>query len=543
MSTRSGTGLEVLSHTFESPELVRDWLAGEPEASRFYPGHPADLTSYRSPWKGADEGDPVDPAEQRSRREAVAESLTGGGAQRDSRLLEFVRDEGFVVTTGQQPGLLGGPLYVVYKALTAIALAERLQLRLGKPVLPVFWIGSEDHDWEEARTHTLLDQENELRRVELPADSSLSPSLYRRVPGDALSRAVEELLSHLPETEFSEPWAHLLRQSASSRSSHARSFEVILEGLLADRGLFLLTSHAPVLKASTSALLLRELEHSEESEAALEGRVRELSQAGFSSPVSILSGATNVFVAGREGRDRLLRTAEGFRARHSGEEWTLEELGNLAAAHPEALSPNVLLRPVVEAAFLPTLAYVGGPGEMAYLAQTAPLFSLHGLGRPMVHPRASLTLVEGKIGKVMEKYDLDLQTLARPHDEVANLLVREELPEEIRRAVGTLRGEVARGTKELAQAVATLDPTLSGVAQQVRSAAFTQLDEVEKKVRQALKRENAIALQQVAKAQRHFFPDGKPQERSQSIWYYLSRYGDDLLDELTQESREAVLPE
>ena len=160
----------------------------------------------------------------------------------------------------------------------------------------------------------------------------------------------------------------------------------------------------------------------------------------------------------------------------------------------------------------------------------------------MVHPRVSLTLVEGKIGKVMEKYDLDLPTLARPHDEVANLLMRDELPEGIRRAVGSLRGEVTRGTKELAQAVGDLDPTLSGVAQQVRSAAFTQLDEVERKVRQALKRENAIALQQVAKAQRHLFPDGKPQERNQSIWYYLSRYGEEFMDELAQESREAVLP-
>ncbi len=545
MSAGSVTGLTILNHAIESPGLVRGWLAGDPEASRFYPGDPADLASYRSPWADADGGDPPalrDAPDQRARREAVARALTGGGPDRDARLLEFVREGGFVVTTGQQPGLFGGPLYVVYKAVTAIALAERLEARLERPVLPVFWIGSEDHDWEEARTHVILDQANELRQVELPPDPSLSPALYRRFPGVELTRALEELLSCLPETEFTAPWAQLLHEAARPGASHAAAFEAILDGLLGDRGLFFLVSHADELKAATSPLLLRELERSEESEALLEDRVREISGAGFEAPVSLHRGATNVFVAGRDGRDRLLRTPGGFRARHSGQEWTLGELRELAAADPTALSPNVLLRPVVEATFLPTLAYVGGPGELAYLAQAAPLFQLHGVGRPMLHPRVSLTLVEGKIGKVMEKYDLDLPALARPHDEVANLLMRDEFPEEIRRAVGSLRGEVARGTKELAQAVGDLDPTLSGVAQQVRSAAFTQLDEVERKVRQALKRENAIALQQVAKAQRHLFPDGKPQERNQSIWYYLSRYGEELLDELQRESSGAVLP-
>jgi bacillithiol synthase len=192
----------------------------------------------------------------------------------------------------------------------------------------------------------------------------------------------------------------------------------------------------------------------------------------------------------------------------------------------------VLLRPVVEAAFLPTLAYVAGPGEAAYLAQCTPLFERHGVQRPLVHMRPSFRLIESKVDKVLEKFDLAPEDLARPHHELAGSVLRDDMPASIRQALGALRAGIARGTQDLSVSVAELDPTLKGPVEHVRNQGFQQISEVEKKVVQTLKRQNEIALEQLQKAQIHLYPGGSPQERVLGPWYYLFRYGGELIDRL-----------
>jgi bacillithiol synthase len=516
--------VKIVRRPLGGSAFVRDWLAGRSPAADFLRGEP-----------GRDGGD-LD-------RERVAGALEGGGPESESRLRSFLARDGFVVTTGQQAVLFGGPLYVVYKALSAVALAEHLEARLGRPVLPVFWIASEDHDWEEARALSVLDPENELRRVELSTEPEGSPPLHRIVPGDALPRALDELLAHLPPTDFAPRWTELLRQACTPRATLPEAMAGILDGLFGELGLFRLQAHAPLLKEATVELLLSELEASERSEALLRARAGELEDAGYDLQVPIPEGGTNLFMEGKEGRDRLMREDGGFRLRRSGERWSLAEIRSRVRDEPAILSPNVLLRPVVESAFLPTLAYVAGPGEIAYLAQTAPLFELHGVPRPGVRPRVSLELVEAKVSKVLAKYGLEAEALARPHHELAGDLVRDDLPEPIRRSLGAFRGAVGERAKELAEAVSDLDPTLRGPVEQLRSQGFAQVAEVERKVVQALKRENRIALAQLEKAQRHLYPEGRPQERVLTPWYHFFRYGSDLMDRLAAEARAALASE
>ncbi|MFW5904676.1 MAG: bacillithiol biosynthesis protein BshC, partial [bacterium] len=294
------------------------------------------------------------------------------------------------------------------------------------------------------------------------------------------------------------------------------------------------------LKEATRDHLLSELEASRESEDRLRQAGEELKRAGYDLQVPIIEGATNLFLEGPAGRERLLRDGEGFYLRKSGERWTLEEIRRRVSDDPSVLSPNVLLRPVVEGAFLPTLAYVAGPGEAAYLAETAHLFASHGLERPVVFPRASLALVEGKVEKVLEKYGLGVADLAQPFHELAGEVVREDVPEGLTRELGEFRGAVARHAGTLSQAIRQVDPTLKGPVEHVRNQAVAGLDDVERKVVQALKRENDIALAQLRKAQVHLYPDGRPQERVLSFWYYLFRYGESLLEDLEGEARKGT---
>ena len=196
------------------------------------------------------------------------------------------------------------------------------------------------------------------------------------------------------------------------------------------------------------------------------------------------------------------------------------------------LSPNVLLRPVVESEVFPTLAYVGGPGEMAYFAQLKAYFEAHGMTMPVVYPRWTATPLESKIRKVLDKFGLEVEALQRPFHEMAGEIARDEMPEEVRSSLGRLRGEIAKGVAQVQEATKTLDPTLKGPTQHVRSQAFAALDELERKVVQAVKREAEITLSQLEKAQLHLYPNGKPTERVQSPFYFLARYGGSVLDAL-----------
>jgi uncharacterized protein YllA (UPF0747 family) len=187
---------------------------------------------------------------------------------------------------------------------------------------------------------------------------------------------------------------------------------------------------------------------------------------------------------------------------------------------------------VVESTLFPTLAYVGGPGEMAYFAQLRDYFEAHGVAMPVIHPRWAATPIETKIRKVLDKFGLQPDELQRPFHEVAGDVAREEVPAEVRAALGKLRGALGSGLADLKRSVGAVDKTLSGPVQQVGSQAYAALDDLEKKIVQAVKREGEIGLAQLEKAQVHLYPMGKPAERVQSPFYYLSRYGGAVLDAL-----------
>lgn len=172
---------------------------------------------------------------------------------------------------------------------------------------------------------------------------------------------------------------------------------------------------------------------------------------------------------------------------------------------------------------------------MAYFGQLKGLFQAHGLEMPIVHPRHSITLVETKIGKVLAKFHRSPESLARPHHELAAEIALEEVPPEVRAALGEIRGAVGKGAGALGKAVQSIDPTLKGPVKHARNTAFAAFDDAERKILQALKREHEIALDQLEKAQRHLFPFGKPQERTLNVFYYLARYGPELLARLLDE--------
>lgn len=519
--------LEIAVHRPVGAALVQGYLSGNGKAAAFF-GAPFDtIAAFEAKAREVDGRFDRD-----ARGRAAAAMIAPDGAD-PGRLRSFVEDGGYVVTTGQQPGLFGGPLYSIHKGLTAVRLAEALEARLGRPVIPLFWVASDDHDWAEANHTHVVGLDNELHRIELDApDPEVAPPLHRIEMGGGIDASVEAFLACLPDTDFSPDLVELIRSSFTSGATLPEAYQATLRHLLGRFGLYFTDAAHPVVKEISGPALLDELSSASRMEETLAATADELQRAGYALQVPILEGGVNLFLEGPAGRERLYSENGGYRLRTSGQLLSADEIRARFEEDPSVLSPNVLFRPVVESIVFPTLSYVGGPGEMAYFGQLGAYFAAHGVTMPVVFPRWAAAPVEAKVRKVLDKFGLDIDRLQQPFHELAGEIARDGTPPEVRAALGKLRGAVAQGVSELQQVTQPLDPTLKGPVQHVRSQSLAALDELERKIVQAVKRESEIALNQVEKARVHLFPEGKPAERVHNPFYFLTRYGSGFLDAL-----------
>ena len=516
--------LEIRVRPVGGTDLVDDYLEGKEALRPFFPGHPFDPEAYRR--KAREVRDRFDDR----RLQAMAEAVRPLDDEAGRKLERIARGDGFLVTTGQQPGLFGGPLYTIHKALSALALARRLEALLETPVLPLFWVASDDHDWDEANHTYLLDPANALHRLELDGDPDSHRSMGARPLDGAAERALSKLADILPPSDF-RPAILKRLEAAYGAGTVAEAFTETMAGLLEGLGLGLVDAQDPVVRRLDRDVIRRELEHAEAHERALGEQTGRLEALGYEAQVPILPGASNVFYEdGEHGRERLLREEGSWVLRASRRNLSDGELWGLYEEAPDRFSANVVLRPVVESAIFPTLAYVGGPGETRYLAQTGCLFEAHGVGMPVVFPRLSVTLVEGKVRKVLDKFGLGEDAfLTRPVHEVVSDVVRDDVPDEVQAAVGRLRRSLLEGYQGLYEAAEGIDPTLKGPIFGARNDGFKALSEVEKKIRHHVKLAEETELEQIEKAAVNLAPEGKPQERMLNVHQYLARYGDGLI--------------
>jgi len=432
-------------------------------------------------------------APRRVAPDVVAAALPGAARDR------LAAGEVLVVTTGQQPGLFTGPLYTVYKALSAIALARRLERERRVPVVPVFWVAGDDHDFAEANHTWFLNAGGDLVQIvlrERAADAPLVP-VAREPCGPEIVAALAQLKDGTPETEFKAGVIEWLERWYRPDATLADAFAGALDAVLGSRGLVVLRPHDAGAKRAAASWVLKGLD------------------------LPLADGYTPVFIEARQGRDRLQRDGAGFVTRRSGERFTRTELERVAVEAPERLSPNVLLRPVVEAALLPTVAYAAGPAELKYLQDAVPLYD---------------ALVEGRVEKLMERHGIDLAAFDGKPGELEARLVRHELPPETVATLAALKSDIEQQYGRLLQSVVQIDPTLERTVESARNAALSGAQTIEKKVVASLKRlEGETLVRQIARARAAVYPTGQPQERVLTLPSFLIRYGPGLVDALEQE--------
>ena len=442
-----------------------------------------------------------------------------------------------VVTTGQQPALFTGPLYTIHKALSAAALAEVLGRRWDRKVVPVFWVAGDDHDFTEANHASWLNADGALVTAvlrERPPDAPLLP-LYREPLGPEVDGVLAQLEADLPPAEHREGTLDWLRRHFRPDKTVAGAYGSALAELLAPFGIVCLDSTHAAVKKAAGPLLVDALRKAADIERLLDERSGDLVGQGTDPGVAAADGATLVMVEAALGRDRLVRTDGGFVTRRAHERFGLADLERLAQQEPQRLSPNVLLRPVVESALLPTVAYVAGPGELRYLPLCRPLYESLGVVPQLPVPRWSGMLVEHRVDRVLEKFGATLEELLQPGHALESRVVRSQLPSETITTLERLRGELAAGYDTLANVARTIDPTIEKTIQNVGKQAQSGTQEVERKMVQHLRKRSEVEMSQVERARTAVLPGGKPQERLLTVAPFLARYGPELLQQLKQE--------
>jgi bacillithiol biosynthesis cysteine-adding enzyme BshC len=455
-------------------------------------------------------------------------------AAMDAALTRLREPGTLAVTSGQQPGLFTGPLYTVHKALSTAALAQVLQRQWGRTVVPIFWIAGDDHDFAEASQTSWLGADGTLASASLPPrppEAPLTP-MYRQPLGDAVAAALDALGSSLPASEFRDETLAWLARHYRPDATVAAAFAGAMAELLAPAGIVCFDGSHPAAKKMAAPLILRALERATEIDDDLERQSEALGDGARISGVVLGDGAALAMLEGAQGRDRLVAADGAFVTRRAKERFDLAALRRIAETEPTRLSANVLLRPVIESALLPTVAYLGGPAELRYLTLTPPIYRRLGVEPQLPLPRWSGVLVEPRVDRILEKFGIELEEFFAPEGALESRLVRSHLPREASGALESIRSALEGGYEALERSAAEIDPTLVRPVQSARHQALAGAQDVEKKLVQHLKRRQETELGQIARARTAVYPGGKPQERVLTAAPFLARYGPALITDL-----------
>lgn len=479
------------------------------------------------------------PVERRARMASVlkeqAARIGFGEVSRDA-LRTFEDPRSVAVVAGQQPGLFGGPLYTLYKAMTAIDLARRIEAATGRPAVPIFWVASDDHDFEEVR-RTWVSDGTELppTLVEYPQDG-IPPSVsFSRIRlGPDVGPLLERIRSLLPETPFRDGLLQPLCDAYAPGRGWAESFARFMAGFVAPLGALVFDPADPEAKALALPIFEREIELGGRTARAARARGEELTSRGYHAQIAREGNELNLFWHGEDGRQSIRVEGGELRATGTGMTWTADRLRKAVREHPEDASPGVLLRPIVQDHLLPTAAYVGGPAEVAYWAQVFPLYAEFGMSPPAVAPRSGATLLEPKVARTLEKFGIEWERLAGDPEIVIRDTMKALLPEDFREVFARER-EAWRGSfQRVEEKVASFDPSLRPAVTNAQTRLEREIELLEKKLLTVWKRRQEESVTKIRKARESLFPNGGLQERVCSPLGFAARHGPWLITRLQE---------
>jgi bacillithiol biosynthesis cysteine-adding enzyme BshC len=509
-------------------ELFTDYTNKNEQLDGFFPFYPADNEQLLNAAQNRDQGHVVD-------RKALVDALLTFNDRFDlpdgwqDNVRRFEDEQSVAIVTGQQSHLYGGPLYTIYKILSAIALSTQLESQLNRPVIPVFWLGDEDHDYDEVNTVHLPDKER-LQRITLDRASNGEHRVCDLTFGKSFSDVREELRNQLISTDFSEQLWNLLDESYSENNTFGYAAAHFFGQLFTKHGLVIAGSNHAEIKQILAPAMQQSVMHHQALREALEQTSDGISNK-YHQQVTLYE--SNLFWIDPNGRRIKINKEEDHWSAGDQQQWSTDiGLSKAIEAEPERFSPNVFMRPILQDHLLPTVAYVGGPGEISYYAQMKGFYEQFDLEMPLIWPRMSATLIDSPIERVLEKLPFAIEAYQQRIEDLESAYVEQADTMDIESVFGSWKEATQELSEPYEQKVANLDPTLESAAGKAVQSFFNELDRLKGKVYRATKQQEKTQINRIHKIKNELFPEQGLQERSISFIYYMNKHGVDIWDRL-----------
>jgi bacillithiol synthase len=512
--------------------LFLKYIDMAPEALRFY-RHPPAFESIVQSARDLRTGPPFARKEIASILRRQNEAY-GGDPETLARISDLEKPDSVAVLTGQQVGLFTGPLYTLYKALTAIQLSEALRQR-GIRAVPIFWMDTEDHDLPEVAVRTVWEPPCCVRTIDYRTVLFKEGKMPARSVGsllfpEAIRQAVLDYLSYLPDSNWKQGLGELLQSTYAPGATFALSFARFMTQLLRGSGLIFFDPQDAEAKQLTAGVFQRALSGAEAIHSALLQRNQELNDAGFHPQVAVAENATVLFFYFNGERRALERRPAGFAARNAGGTFSIEELLESARRTPELFSPNVLLRPLIQDHLFPTVAYVGGSSELAYFAQIEVLYTLFNRPMPVIWPRNSFTLLEPEVAAEMDRLGIEVRDCFRGMQRFGETAIRNSRFSETAAHLQGLHLHLDQALTEIRPEVEAIEPPLAKALETARRKILYNIQHLKARVIRLGSKQTCGAFNGGELILSNCFPNEKLQERELGIPHFLARHGNSILD-------------
>jgi len=447
--------------------------------------------------------------------------------------IDELASDAVVVVGGQQAGILTGPLYSVHKAISVILLAKKQRLALGVPVVPVFWVAGEDHDL------------NEINHIYTESAGSVTKSQIREkfvlklMASDAtfdqseMAIFVEKVFSNFGETSYTKALLEDVLDAVKVEATFTGFFVRLMNGLFADEGLLFIDSAYKPLRELEREYFMMLIKNSAQIAEAVVQKETQFDLEGFGCPLEAQEDAANLFYVHETGRVLLSRRNKNFVNDSAGLRFTEEELLRIAKEQPALLSNNVATRPLMQDLVFPVLAFVGGPGEIAYWALLKETFHLFGLKMPIIVPRMSLTLVSRRTAKTISEKSFTIEEVMAGKVKTArDAYINEVRDERFAVAVNEAEKMLVAEYEKIGDIVGKEDVMMNKLLQKNLVLHTKQFAYLKGKEEDALLLKHEVVLRKFNRIEADLFPDGNLQERIYTPYMYLNSYGPELIKEL-----------
>lgn len=511
-------------------KLFQDYTSGISDILQFYETNPFDEESIK---------ERIDNFSFSGNRESSVEALKKYNKQFNApdavfRSIDKLNDNrSLAIVTGQQLTLFGGPVFTIYKTITAINFARQVENKFGIPVVPVFWMADEDHDFDEVSSIHIPGGKETMSYKFRANGQKEKPSGFIKF-NDEIEDLWSDISTELLETDFSKELSALIEKNYKSGSDFGTAFGNMMLHLFSDHGLILSGSNfAPVKKLSYHPMQTSVMNASALYDT-LTNTSTKLESAGYHRQVYL--NQSNLFwLDDDNNRVKIQYEKDYWYTGNENQSWTTESLILEIEHTPERFSPNVFLRPIMQDHFIPTLSYIAGPGEVAYYAQMKNFYQKFDKRMPIIKPRISATIIESGIDRILKKLPFHIEDYSKRIEDLESEYVASADTPDIEKIFNDWKQKTGEILEQKKDPINEIDPTLTNSAEKAHAVFTSELDKLKGKVYRSVKKQENVQINRIKKIQNNLFPNGNLQEREVAFIYFMNKYGMDIWDILLEE--------